>query len=470
MNTVEKINSRSSACEISRAIQNGKCSSSEIISQCLENVSSSNDKLNCFTSVLNERAQIRAREIDHKIAQGKQTGPLTGVPFSVKNLFDIKGISTLAGSKINRDHSPATEDAVLIKRLEAAGAILVGGVAMGEYAYDFTGENEHYGHCKNPWDLSRMSGGSSSGSGTSVASGVVPFSLGSDTNGSIRVPSSLCGIFGLKPTYGRVPRTGTFPFCDSLDHLGPLARTVEDLAQVYDQIQGMDSGDPACADRKVQSVSEKIERDISELTVAKAGGYFDCTDFPQAGAAVDLVCRALGASMELPMKGTKYGRAAAYLITNAESSTLHKSRLQTRVEDFDEDTRCRFLAGAMLPANWYIQAQAARRWWLEQMLEMFQTCDLIIAPATPCPAPKNGEKYLNIGGEQHLLRPNLGLFTQPFSAIGLPVVCVPVWTDDSDLPIGVQIVAAPWREDLAFQAANYLEKTGLCKVRMPPPI
>src|SRR5262245_46705652 len=177
--------------------------------------------LNAFTAVTTERAQATAAALDGRRARGGELGPLAGVPFAVKNLFDVAGLPTLAGSKINREHPPAVRDATLIERLEAAGAVLVGALNMGEYAYDFTGENVHDGPSRNPHDKSRMTGGSSGGSASAVGGRLVPLSLGSDTNGSIRVPSSLCGIFGLKPTYGRLSRARTFPFVASLDHLGP---------------------------------------------------------------------------------------------------------------------------------------------------------------------------------------------------------------------------------------------------------
>ena len=204
-----------------------------------------NPALNAFTTVTAERARAKAKAID--AAPDKSKLPLAGVPFAVKNLFDIEGVVTVAGSKINRAYPPAQRDAALIERLEAAGAVLVGALNMGEYAYDFTGENVHDGPSRNPHDLCRMTGGSSGGSGGAVAGGLVPLALGSDTNGSIRVPSSLCGIFGLKPTYGRLTRARTFPFVASLDHLGPFARSARDLALSYDAMQGPDAEDPACA-------------------------------------------------------------------------------------------------------------------------------------------------------------------------------------------------------------------------------
>ena len=214
-----------SASEIAHAVANGERSALAVTEAALGRIKNLNPKLNVFTDVVANRARAKARALDQARGQGQPLGPMTGVPFAVKNLFDIKGLPTLAGSKINRSHAPAARDATLVTRLEAAGAVLIGALNMGEYAYDFTGENVHDGNAHNPHDVNRMTGGSSSGSGGAVAGGLVPLALGSDTNGSIRVPSSFCGIFGLKPTYGRLSRAHTFPFVASFDHLGPLARS-----------------------------------------------------------------------------------------------------------------------------------------------------------------------------------------------------------------------------------------------------
>ncbi|MDU6835101.1 MAG: amidase family protein, partial [Bradyrhizobium sp.] len=226
------------ASAIAAAVATRKLSAKEATEAALSRIAARDGVLNAFTDVTAERARAKAAEIDAAIAAGKSVGPLAGVPFAVKNLFDVEGLPTRAGSKINRDRAPAARDATLIARMEAAGAVLVGALNMGEYAYDFTGENVHDGPSRNPHDPTRMSGGSSGGSGSAVGGGLVPIALGSDTNGSIRVPSSFCGIFGLKPTYGRLSRARSFPFVMSLDHLGPFARSVEDLALAYDAMQG----------------------------------------------------------------------------------------------------------------------------------------------------------------------------------------------------------------------------------------
>jgi aspartyl-tRNA(Asn)/glutamyl-tRNA(Gln) amidotransferase subunit A len=455
------------AWELAGQVQRGELGAETIVRACLERIGDLNPLLGAYTDVLASRALATAKALDAARGRGAKLGPLAGVPFAVKNLFDVTGLPTRAGSKINRARSPAQKDAVLVQRMERAGAVLVGGLNMGEYAYDFTGENSHDGACCNPHDRTRMAGGSSSGCGAATAAGLAPISLGSDTNGSIRVPSSLCGIFGLKPTYGRLPRTGTFPFCDSLDHLGPFARCVRDLAMAYDALQGYDVADHACANRPTEAVAGQLERGIDGLRIAIAGGHFDTDGMPEATAAVETIAAALGTGEKIMVERVAEARAAAFLITNAESATFHLDRLRRCADDFDPDTRDRFLAGAMLPATWYVRAQAVRRAFHDRMLTLFKDFDLLIAPATPCSAPQLGEKTLHLRGSEVALRPNLGLFTQPVSAIGLPVCCVPVFPAPGGLPIGVQIIAPPWREDLCLRAAAYLEQAG-ASCALPP--
>jgi len=453
------------AHRLAEQVRSGQVSAAAVTRAFIERIDRINREVNAFTDLTASRALAQAAAIDKARAAGAQLGPLAGVPFAAKNLFDIEGLPTRAGSKINRERAPAARDAILIERLTAAGAVLIGGLNMGEYAYDFTGENAHDGPCRNPHDLSRMAGGSSSGSGAATAAGMAPISLGSDTNGSIRVPSSFCGVFGLKPTYGRLPRTRSFPFCDSLDHLGPFARDAADLALAYDLLQGPDPHDPACAQRPVEPVSAQLTKGIAGLRVAVAGGYFATDGMQEAEAAVGSVARALGATGMVVLGGAQIARAAAFLITNAESAAFHLNRLRTRAQDFDPDTRDRFLAGAMLPAAWYIQAQQARRWFHDEVMRVFDEVDLIIAPATPCPAPEIGQTTLAVRGETLPLRPSLGIFTQPISCIGLPVAAVPV--TGAALPIGVQLVAAPWREDTCLRAAHALQAMGVCRAEPP---
>jgi aspartyl-tRNA(Asn)/glutamyl-tRNA(Gln) amidotransferase subunit A len=452
------------AADIAAAVASGRASAVGVVEATLARIRERDPVLNSFTAVTEQRALLRAELIDGAREQGESLGPLAGVPFAVKNLFDISGLPTLAGSKINRDQPPATRDAALIERLEEAGAVLVGALNMGEYAYDFTGENIHDGASRNPHDHDRMSGGSSGGSGSAVGGGLVPIALGSDTNGSIRVPSSLCGIFGLKPTYGRLSRARSFPFVASLDHLGPLARSAQDLALAYDAMQGFDAEDAACADRAVEPVVPLLKRGAEGLRVAVAGGYFKCKS-GEACYAIDRVAAALGANRDIDIPQAERARSAAYIITAAEGASLHLQRLRTRAKDFDPAVRDRLLAGAMAPASLIVKAQKFRRWYREQVLRLFEEVDAILAPATPCTAPLIGQQTFMHGGVELPVRANLGIYTQPISFIGLPVVAVPVPL--TPLPIAVQIIAAPSREDVALRLAHTLETQGVVAAMRP---
>jgi amidase/aspartyl-tRNA(Asn)/glutamyl-tRNA(Gln) amidotransferase subunit A len=410
--------------------------------------------------VLAQRAQERAEALDRQVANGS----LSGMTFAVKNLFDVANLPTLAGSKIERSAAPARQDATLVRRLEAAGAVLVGTLNMDEYAYGFTTENSHEGATCNPHDLGRIAGGSSGGSAAAVAAGQVPVALGSDTNGSIRVPASLCGVFGLKPTFGRLPRTGTYPFVASLDHLGPFARSVQDLALTYDALQGPDPQDPACAQRAVEPATPLLGRGCDGLRIGVLGGWFRTQSGTAALAAVARVAEALEVQREVVWPETDRARAAAFLITNAEGATLHLHDLKTRAADFEPLSRDRFLAGALLPAAWVVQAQRVRRWYAQQAAASFRDVDMLLAPATPCVATPIGTEWLDVAGQRLPARPSLGLLTQPISCIGLPVATVPVWGCDPaapHLPIGVQVIAAPWREDLCLRVARALEAAGV---------
>lgn len=448
------------ATSIVSSVTAGELSAVDAISVSLDRIKQLNPSLRAFTDMCEATAIDDAKSVDQGVSKGAYL-PLAGVPFAVKNLFDIEGISTRAGSKINRNNPPASADAFLLERLRTAGAVLMGGLNMGEYAFDFTGENIHDGNCLNPHDTGRMSGGSSSGSGSAVASGMVPLALGSDTNGSIRVPSSFCGLFGLKPTYGRLSRHGTFPFVGSLDHLGPMTRSARDLALVFDVLQGPDPMDPVQANKPFLATRTELKKGIEGLKVAVAGGYFRQNAEKEALAAVDAVAAALGSVGEVDIPKAALARAAAYVITASEGANLHFERIKTRAADFDPDTRDRFLAGAMIPAHWVQQAHRFRSWFRTMMQKTFEDLDIILAPATPFSALPSGTKTITLGGQVMPARPNIGLFTQPISFIGLPVVSVPIWLENSALPIGVQVIAPAWREDLALRVAHHLQTSGV---------
>ncbi|MEH2401475.1 AtzE family amidohydrolase [Nostoc sp.] len=455
------------AITIAAAVREGKVSAVEVTKAALARIAARDHHLNCFTAVTAKTALTDAARIDKEIAQGNNPGILAGVPFAVKNLFDITGLTTLAGSKINAENPAATQDATAVAKLKQAGAVLVGALNMDEYAYGFVTENSHYGATHNPHDLQRVAGGSSGGSAAAVAAGLVPLTLGSDTNGSIRVPAALCGVFGLKPTYGRLSRAGVALFSSSFDHIGPFARSVQDIATVFDLLQGEDDRDPICTKRPPELVLSQLKQDISNIRIALAkpaegiaADYFTKGAEAEALAAVQKVADAIDVTEYVTIPEAHRARAAAFVITASEGANLHLQKLRCRPQDFDPATRDRFLAGALIPSNWYLQAQRFRKWYRDRIREVFQNVDVILAPTTPISAPLIGQQTMILDGEEILVRPHLGLFTQPLSFIGLPVLSVPIQRQNA-LPLGVQLIAAPYNEALILRVAAALEAKGV---------
>ncbi|MEO5671828.1 MAG: AtzE family amidohydrolase [Ramlibacter sp.] len=449
-----------------RAIATGEMSAREALDACISRIESTDRRVNAFTGKSYVRARDEAGVVDAMRSRGEPLGPLAGVPYAVKNLFDIESEVTLAGSKINRANAPARADAVLIQRLRAAGAVLVGSLNMDEYAYGFTTENSHDGPVRNPHAPSRTAGGSSGGSGAAVAAGQVPLTLGSDTNGSIRVPASLCGVWGLKPTFGRLSRRGSYPFVHSIDHLGPLADSVDGLALSYDAMQGPDPQDPGCHALRIEPVAGSVAQDVQGLRIGILGGYFHDNATAPARAAAALAASTLGASEEVQWPDAALGRAAAFIITASEGGSLHLDDLRKRADDFEPLSVDRFLSGALQPAHWVVLAQRFRRLYRDRVNSLFRHWDVLIAPATPVSAPMLGTESLDINGATHPCRPAMGLLTQPISFAGCPVVAAPMWPDGTGaMPLGVQLIAAPWREDLALRAAHALQQAGVAQFK-----
>jgi AtzE family amidohydrolase len=450
------------AVAIADDVRAGRMAATDVAHHALAAIKSGDAKINSFTSVLTERALLDAGRIDESIAAGQNPGPLAGVPFAVKNLFDVAGEVTLAGSRINADDTPATADAVAVARLTDAGAVLVGSLNMDEYAYGFTNENSHYGPCRNPHDPDRVAGGSSGGSAAAVAAGFVPVTLGSDTNGSVRVPATLCGVFGLKPTYGRISRRGVFPFCPSLDHVGVLARSVRDLAVTFDVLHGHDPDDPVSVDRPREVTADQLDRGLGDLRLGVSDGYFARGGVPEALEVVAVMAEALGIHRRVTLAEAGRARSAAMVITACEGAQLHLDDLRDRAGDFDPMTRDRFLAGALVPASAYLVAQRFRQWFRAEVNRALASVDVFLAPATPFTAPLIGQREAIVDGETVLTQPYLGCYTQPLSFVGLPVLSVPV--GGYGLPLGVQLVAAPYREAALLRVAAELERRRLCGV------
>jgi AtzE family amidohydrolase len=307
-----------SGLDIAAGIRSGALSAVDVAQRALDAIERLDGKLACFTAVTRDRALEEARAVDRARAQGEALPPLAGVPYAVKNLFDVAGLPTLAGAAIHAQRPPAPADATLVARMRDAGAVLVGALNMDEFAYGFTTENAHFGCTRNPHDTARVAGGSSGGSGAAVAARLVPLSLGSDTNGSIRVPASLCGVWGLKPTYGRLSRHGAFPFVDSLDHVGPLAATLPDLAACYDTLQGADPHDRFCAQRALEPVRHALGQGAAGLRIARLTGYFEQHLTAPARAALDRACMALDVTRKVELPAAALGRAACLLLKSCE--------------------------------------------------------------------------------------------------------------------------------------------------------
>jgi AtzE family amidohydrolase len=295
---------------------------------------------------------------------------------------------------------------------------------------------------------------------------MVPLSLGTDTNGSIRVPAGFCGIFGLKPTLRRLSRAGVYPFVHELDHVGPFARSVRDLAIAYDLMQGPDDADPFCLQRPVEASLPALDRPDMPPRIALLDGWFAETVAPGVSAATATVAAFLGAHRTINIANAEEARAAAFCLTAASAGTFHLDNLRKRPQDFDPATRDRLFAGALLPTSVVDRAHRLRRAFRDQFRRVFQDVDILIAPVAPCTTPRLDQTTLRFGGRDVPLRPNIGIYTQPLSFIGLPIVTVPV-DMPGQLPIGVQIVAAPWREDAALKVAAELERAGIAKVRTP---
>ncbi|PNU06317.1 AtzE family amidohydrolase [Novosphingobium guangzhouense] len=397
------------------------------------------------TCVLHDRARAEADAVDAMVAAGRDPGPLAGVLYGVKDLFDLQGLPTTAGSTLYADAAPATSDAEAVARLQAAGAICVATLNMDEFAYGFATINAAYGTTRNPHDPSRLAGGSSGGSAAVVAAGLLAFALGSDTNGSIRVPASLCGLYGLKPTHGGLPLGGVFPFAESFDDIGPFTRSIEEMALVWQVLGGRSSSRSG------------------DLRIARLGGRFRENAEDDQLAAIDAI--APGAPLvELPEIAR--ARSAAFLITAYEGGALHRKALAANAMSFDPQVRDRLLAGALLPDALYAEAQAFRAEYRARIEALVADYDVLLAPATPTFAPPIADPRILIDGALSPARADLGIHTQPITFTALPSLAVPLYRPGR-LPIGLQLIGGPGRESDLFSFAAMLEAQGIVGYSMP---
>lgn len=440
-----------SAAEIARAVKSGAKSALEVTYDALDRIAMLDPSLICFTKVQKESALKTAVAIDAAIAAGEDPGPLAGVPFAVKDLFDVVGLPTTAGSTIYQNAPPATEDAPVVKRLRDAGAILIGTLNMDEFAYGFATVNMHYGTTRNPHDMERLAGGSSGGSAASVSAGLLPLTLGSDTNGSVRVPASLCGIFGLRPTHGALPVEGTFPFVDRLDTVGIFTRSIDDMRASF----------------ALTSARSDAPDNPETPKVGLLGGWFQSSGQQLALDAARTIAEALGSTGEVEFPMTKSARSAAFILTASEGGHRHIENLRTRPMDFDPATRDRLIAGALLPEKVIMDAETVAQIYINQMTEKLSDFDILVAPSTPSTAPDISAGLIEIDGKMVSARANLGLYAQPLSLAGVPILSVPLKRPPGALPIGVQLVAARGRENLLFDMAERLVSMGLVEAELP---
>jgi aspartyl-tRNA(Asn)/glutamyl-tRNA(Gln) amidotransferase subunit A len=364
----------------------------------------------------------------------------------VKDLFDIAGLPTTAGSRLYAAAPAATADAEAIRRLQAAGAVLVATLNMDEFAYGFATINALHGTTRNPHDLSRLAGGSSGGSAAVVAAGLMPFSLGSDTNGSIRVPASLTGLYGLKPTHGDLPMAGVFPFAQSFDDIGPFTGSLDDMRLIWEVLSG-----------------RSVTGTAAPLRIARLGGRFAENLDADQGAAMAAI--APNAPI-VTLSDIARARSAAFLITACEGGRLHREGLSRDAMAFDPQVRDRLIAGALLPDALYEQAQEFRHAFRAQVLDLIAPYDVLIAPGTPCPAPPVDDPRILIDGAMTAARADLGIHTQPISFTGLPSLSVPLYRPGK-LPLGLQLIGKPGAEPVLFQMAALLEQRGITGMTEP---
>jgi aspartyl-tRNA(Asn)/glutamyl-tRNA(Gln) amidotransferase subunit A len=429
---------------IAAAVRASKVSAASLAERAL--AAARGDRHFAITRILAERALAEAAAVDAKVARGEDPGPLAGVPYAAKDLFDIAGLPTTAGAAARAGAPPAGGDAEAIHRLAAAGAVLIATTTMDAFAYGFATINAADGTTRNPHDPARLAGGSSGGSAAVVAAGIVPFALGSDTNGSVRVPASLCGLYGIKPAHASLPIEGTFPLAHSFDDVGPFTADLGDLALVWEVLLGAPL--PAAP---------------GMLRLARLGGRFRENADPEQLAAIDAA--APGAPLiELP--DIARARSAAFLITAFEAGALHREALAADAMAYDPAVRDRLIAGALLPKALYERALAFRAEFLAQLHERIAEFDVLIAPATPTVAPPIADPRITIDGALVPARADLGIHTQPITLTGLPALAVPLRRPGL-LPLGLQLVGKPGGESALLALATRLEAEGITGVSHP---
>jgi len=431
----------------------------------LRRIDAHDTHLNSFITITSDHALTQARAADAELTRGVRRGPLHGIPLALKDLYDTAGIRTTAGSTFFADRVPDT-DARAVTLLYQAGAVLLGKLNMHEWALGVTNINPHYGPSRNPWDPSRITGGSSGGAAAALAAGLCMGALGSDTGGSIRIPASLCGIVGLKPTFGRVSLQGVIPLSWNLDHAGPMARTVTDAALLLQAIAGYDPDDPVSVALPVDNLLATLDAGVTGWRIALAtDAHFGEAD-PEVISAVRraaTVFEELGARVEAV--DLSQGREAAQmnaLMTTSDAAAFHRDRLRDHPQRFGADVLARMERGAQFTSTEYILARRFQSEWRRRLERLFEQFDLLLTPATPITAPVI-EGLDAIEAARQLTR-----CTAPFNLAGLPALSVPCGLSAAGLPIGLQIVAAPWNEARVLRAGRAFENATQWHRQTPP--
>ena len=434
----------------------------ELTQAYLDRITEINPLINAYITVTADRALDQAKQAEAEIVRGNYKGPLHGIPIGLKDLFDTKGIRTTAGSKIMAERVP-TEDGQVVSLLNHAGAILLGKLNMHEFAFGITNVNPHYGPARNSWNKDRITGGSSGGSGTATAAGLCAAALGSDTGGSIRIPACFCGIVGLKPTYGRVSKRGVLPLSWSLDHVGPMTRTVEDAALMLQVIAGYDTEDPGSTDIAVPSYSAEIAKGIKGMRIAVLRGSFVLpmdADIENAFEESIKILKGLGAMVTDPVElpYIEDTLSANITIISSEAATVHQTEMDGRPHDYGEDVLARLSIGRDHPATAYITARNTQRHIRDQLMDSLANYDALMLPMMPLGAPSIGQNDVLVGGKVLDVRAAVTRYTQPFNLTGFPAISVPCGFTDDALPIGFQLAAKPFEESALLRISHAFER------------
>ena len=445
--------------EAAALLRERKVSSAELTARSLRRIEQLQPKLNAFLTVMEERALAQARRMDGEISRGEIRGPLQGVPVAVKDVFCTKGVRTTCGSALFAGHVP-DHDATVVERLEAAGAVVVGKTSMHELAYGITSDNPHFGAVRNPWDTDRIPGGSSGGSGAAVAADMVFMAMGTDTGGPIRIPASFCGTVGLKPTTGRVSRYGVMPLDFTLDHMGPLTRSVRDAALVLNVLAGHDPRDPSSSREPVPDYLPAEEASISGVRLGLPENfYFERLDPEVEGAVRRIAETAAGLGAEIV--GVRVPDIAAIntigrVILFAEAAAVMEPYLKDR-DKFGADVLALLDQGRLIPATDYVNAQRLRRLAQEEFRAVWKQVDCLLTPTTPTAAPRIGQMEIRSGSESEDVRLAATRLVRAINVLGLPAVSIPCGFTADGLPTGLQIIGRPFQDGLVLRAAAALE-------------